>query len=78
MIGLNLVLTICMGLSFGGVTKGWVGIAFGKLLCVAVVQNSFVLSMLVHDVSFVNVQKSCCHTEQLVQWPDLILKGLAW
>jgi hypothetical protein len=78
MIGLNLVLTICMGLSFGGVTKSWVGIAFGKLFCVAMVQNSFVLSMLVHDVSFVTVQKSCCHTEQLVQWFDLILKGLAW
>jgi hypothetical protein len=37
MIDLNLVLTICMGLSFGGVTKEWVGIAFGKLLCVVVV-----------------------------------------
>jgi hypothetical protein len=42
-----------------------------------VVHNSFVLLMLVHNTSFVDVQKACCHTEQLVQWPNLMLKGLA-
>jgi hypothetical protein len=33
--------------------------------------------MWVHGASFVNVQKPYCHIEQLVQWFDLILKGLA-
>jgi hypothetical protein len=42
-----------------------------------VVQNSFVLSMLIHDASLVNIQKTCCHTEQLMQWLDIMLKGLA-
>jgi hypothetical protein len=41
-----------------------------------VVQNSFVLLMLVHNTSFVDVQKACCHTGQLMQWPNLMLKGL--
>jgi hypothetical protein len=32
--GLNLVLSICKGLSFGEVAKGWVNVVGGKLLCV--------------------------------------------
>jgi hypothetical protein len=31
------------------------------------VQNSFVLLMLVHDTSFVDLQRTYCHIEQLVQ-----------
>jgi hypothetical protein len=42
-----------------------------------VVQISFVLSMLIDDTSLVNIQKTCCHIEQLMQWLDLMLKGLA-
>jgi hypothetical protein len=42
-----------------------------------VVQNSFVLLMWVHGAFIINVQKTCCHIEQLVQWLDLMLKGLA-
>jgi len=34
--------------------------------------------MLVHYTSLKNVQRACCHTKQLVQWLDLMLKGLAW
>jgi len=41
-----------------------------------VVQSSFVLSMMVHATSFIDVQKACCHNKQLVQWLDLMLKGL--
>jgi hypothetical protein len=41
------------------------------------VENPFVLSMWVHATSFINIQKTCCHTKQLVQWLDLMLKGLA-
>jgi hypothetical protein len=40
------------------------------------VQNSFVLSMWVHGPSLVDVQRTCCHIEQLVQWPNLMLNGL--
>jgi hypothetical protein len=52
-----------MGLSFGGVTKEWVGIAFGKLLCVVVVWNvlccqcwfmMFLLSMFKNHVVTLN------------------------
>ncbi len=32
--GLNIVLSICMGSSFGKVVEGWVGIVGGKFLCV--------------------------------------------
>jgi hypothetical protein len=34
MRGLNLVLSIYMGSSFGEVAKGWVGVAGGKFFCV--------------------------------------------
>jgi hypothetical protein len=33
--GLNLVLSICMGLYFGEVAEGWANIVSGKFLCVA-------------------------------------------
>ncbi len=41
------------------------------------VQNSSVLSMWVHGTFFVNFRKVCYHSEQLAQWPNLMLKGLA-
>jgi hypothetical protein len=34
MKGLNIVLSICMGLSFGEVVEGWANILGGKFLCV--------------------------------------------
>jgi hypothetical protein len=34
MKGLNLVLSICMGLFFGGVVESWADITGEKLLCV--------------------------------------------
>jgi hypothetical protein len=69
MRGLALVLSICMGLSFGKVAKVWANIVSGIFFCV--------LLMLVHNVYLVNVQKTYCHTKQLMQWLDLMLKGLA-
>jgi len=54
-----------------------VGIASGKLLYVTSGVKFFVLSMLVHDAFLANVQRSCCHTKHLVQWSNLMLKGLA-
>jgi len=42
-----------------------------------VVQFFFLLLMWVHGAFFVNVQRTCCHMEQLVQGLDLMLKGLA-
>jgi hypothetical protein len=39
-------------------------------------KNSFVLSMFIRDAFLVDIQKTCCHTEQLVQWLDLMLKGM--
>jgi hypothetical protein len=33
--GLNLILSICIGLSFGEVAKGWADIINGKFFCVA-------------------------------------------
>ncbi len=42
-----------------------------------VVQNSFVLLTWVHGASLVNIQRTCYHTKQFVQWFDLMLKGLA-
>ncbi len=36
MKGLNIVLSICMGLSFGEVVEGWASILGGKFLCVVV------------------------------------------
>jgi hypothetical protein len=47
-----------MDSSFNEVIEGWVGIACEKFLCVL---------MWVHGASFVNVQRTCCHTKQLVQ-----------
>jgi len=42
-----------------------------------IVQKKFVSSMWVHDASFINVRRTYYHTEQLMQWPDLMLKVLA-
>jgi hypothetical protein len=78
MKGLNFILSIYTGLSFCEVAKGWANIVGGKFFYVVDVQNSFVLLMLVHDTFFINVQRDYCHTKQLVQWFDLMLKGLAW
>jgi hypothetical protein len=61
MKGLNLVLLIYMGSSFGKVVKGWVGIISGKFLCVA---NGAKLLCVVHMgscASFVNIRKAYCH-----------------
>jgi hypothetical protein len=33
--GLNLVLTICMGSSFGNLAKGWIDVVSEKFFCVA-------------------------------------------
>jgi len=33
--------------------------------------------MWVHDASFVGVQRTYCHTKQLMKWHDLMLKALA-
>jgi hypothetical protein len=41
-----------------------------------VVQNSFVLSTWILGASLTNVQKTYCHIKQLVEWPNLMLKGL--
>jgi hypothetical protein len=35
-----------------------------------------VFLMLVHDAFIVDIQKAYYHTEQFVQWLDLMLKGL--
>ncbi len=43
----------------------------------SMVQNSFVLLMWVYSPFLVDIQITYCHIEQLVQWPDLMLKGLA-
>ncbi len=43
MKGLIFVLSICMGLSFGKVAKGWAIIVGGNFFMLLVVQNSFVL-----------------------------------
>jgi hypothetical protein len=40
-----------------------------------VVQNSFVLLMCIHGAFLFNVRRARYHTEQLVQWPNLMLKG---
>jgi len=41
------------------------------------VGNSFVLSIWVHGAFLVDVLRTCYHIEQLMQWPNLMLKGLA-
>jgi hypothetical protein len=41
------------------------------------VKDSFVLLMWVHGASFVDVQKTRCHIKEFVQWPNLMLMGLA-
>jgi hypothetical protein len=43
-----------------------------------VVQSSLVLLMVVYDVFFIDIQRAYCHTKKLVQWLELMLKGLAW
>ncbi len=43
----------------------------------SMVENSFVLLMWVPGAFLVNVQKVYCRTKQLVQWPNLMLKGVA-
>ncbi len=40
------------------------------------VQNSFVLSTWISSASLVDIQKAYCHTKQLMQWSDLMLKSL--
>jgi len=48
-----------------------------EFLCVLLmVQNSFVLSTWISGASFVDIQKAYCHTKQLMQWFDLMLKSL--
>jgi hypothetical protein len=54
--GLNLIVSICMGSSFGEVVEDWAGIVGGKLLCV-VSGGSWCL------FNFVDVQKAYCHIE---------------
>jgi hypothetical protein len=76
MRGLNIVLLIYMGLSFCEVVEGWVTLQVENSFVLLVVQIFFVLSMLVHDASFINVKKTCCHTKQLMQWFNLMLRGL--
>ncbi len=48
----------------------------GNSFVLLVVQIFFVLSTWVHGASFVDIQITH-HTKQLVQWLDLMLKGLA-
>jgi hypothetical protein len=47
--GLNLVLSICMGLSIGEVTKGWVDITGEKLVFVINVGSCIATLALPHD-----------------------------
>jgi len=62
MRGLNIVLLICMGLSFCEVVEGWMTLQVENSFVLLVVQIFFVLSMLVHDASLINVKKTC-HTK---------------
>ncbi len=55
MKGLNLVLSICMGLYFGEVAEGWANIVSGNSFALLVVQNSFMLSMWVHGAPLVDI-----------------------
>jgi hypothetical protein len=57
--------------------KAWLTLHVENPFVLLMVQNSFVLSMWVHSTFFVNFRKVCCHTKQLAQWPNLMLKGLA-
>ncbi len=45
-------------------------------IMLSLVQNFFVLLMWVHGAFLVNVQKTYCHIELFMQWPNLMLKGL--
>ncbi len=77
MKGLNLVLLIYMGSSFDEVAKGWIRIASKKIFYVAGGEiYFFVLSMWVSGIFLDNIWKVFCLTKQLVQWPELMLKGL--
>ncbi len=53
--GLNLVLPMCMGSSFGKVVKGWVGVVSGKLFYFASGAKLFMLLMWVHGTFFIDV-----------------------
>jgi hypothetical protein len=47
-----------MRLSFGEIAKRWVGVASEIFLVLLMVQNSFVLLMLVHDASLIDIQRA--------------------
>jgi hypothetical protein len=61
--------------TFVKVAEGWVGIVDGKLLCVA----NGAKFLCVVDVSswHLSYQHSKNLSHQLMQWPSLMLKGLA-
>jgi hypothetical protein len=77
MKGLNLLLLIYMGSSFGKVVEGWAGIASGKFLCVANGAKLLYVVDVGSCASFIDIRKAYCHIKLLVQWPSLMLKGLA-
>ncbi len=64
--GLNHISSICMGSSFGEITRVWVAQS-AKVFFVG--DGSQHISC--------RCSKICYHIKQLVQWLDLILKGLA-
>ncbi len=66
MRGLNLVL-ICMGSSFDEVAKVGLVLQVENPFVLSMVQNSFVLLVLVHEAFLVNVQRTNCHSKQLMQ-----------
>lgn len=65
MKGLNLVLSICMGLSFGEVVESWVDIIGEKLFCV--VGGAELLCCICHESVQVSPMIVCFH-----------LKGMVW
>jgi hypothetical protein len=63
--------------SFGKFAKGWVGVASGKLFCVINgVKFLCVIYVGSYHLSCQHSKSLLSHTKQLVQWPNLMLKGL--
>jgi hypothetical protein len=64
MKGLNLLLLIYMGSSFGKVAEVWAGIASGKFLCVANGAKLLCVVDLGSCASFIVIRKTYCHIEK--------------
>jgi hypothetical protein len=56
-----------MGSSFDEVAKVGLVLQVENPFVLSMVQNSFVLLVLVHEAFLVNVQRTNCHSKQLMQ-----------